>query len=184
MTEVFEVPSERQEPRWLRALSSVSKSLNKAAATLAALVLVAMISLILIEVVMRMFSRSTNMTDVLVGHGLAAITFLSMPWALESSSMIRVNFLRRMATGFWKILLDIVAIVSTMMIASVLVFYASKSMVRNFETGRLSQHYFPIPLWIPEAIFVVGMALLLLQLLVRLARLLTVGVTYEPDLEL
>lgn len=150
----------------------------------AVLILVGMISLIIIEIGMRFFSRSTNMTDALVGHGLAAMTFLSMGWALESSSMIRVNFVRRMAAGFWKSALDFIAITSTMFISGLLIFYAWRSMVRNLETGRLSEHYFPIPLWIPEAILIAGFALLFLQLVVRLARLLAVGVTYEPDLEL
>lgn len=182
---IQDIPREqRKNPVWLTVLTRVSSTLNRASAVIAVLILVAMITLIMVEIVMRFFSRSTNMTDVLVGQGLAAMTFLSMAWALESSSMIRVNFLRRIATGIWKLILDFIAITSTMVMSGILIAYGWRSMVRNVETGRLSEHYIPIPLWIPEAIFVAGFALLVLQLAVRLGRLLAVGVTYEPDLEL
>ena len=39
----------------------------------------------------------------------------------------------------------------------------------------LSQHFVPIPLWIPESFFLVGLTLILMQIAVRLLRLIAVG---------
>lgn len=173
-----------QSPAWFTALRTVSSGLNRIGATIAAVMLVGMVLLILTEVGLRFFSRSTYMTDVLVGYGLAASTLLSMAWATERSSMIRVTIVRRNANRPWKWMLDLFSILSTMFMSALLVFYGYLSMARNFVGGRLSEHFVPIPLWIPDAIFLFGFGLLILHLLVRLIELFTDGVSEESELEL
>ena len=54
-------------------------------------------------------------------------------------------------------------------------------MTKLFARGSVSQHYLPIPLWIPEAIFLAGLLLLALQLVVRALRLATGGVHDADD---
>jgi TRAP-type C4-dicarboxylate transport system permease small subunit len=172
------------EPAWLVRLSELSSLLNKMAAFMAAVALLGMVALILLEIVLRLFGYSTYMTDVLVGYGVASITFLAMAWALESSAMIRVSLVRRNVGSQAKIALDIFAALSTLFATGLFVIYGWRSMIRNFNSGALSQHYVQIPLWIPDAIFVIGMALVALQLIVRLLRSFAVGVVEEPELEL
>lgn len=165
-------------PTWLKLITSLSSTLNKIAASIAAILLVLMVALILIEIVLRFFSLSTFMTDVLVGYGAAAITFLALGWTLEQGSMIRVNaFTQRLnhrssqiAAGF--------SIFSTLVLVSYLIYFEWSSVIKLFSRGRKSEHYFQIPLWIPETIFLVGLILLALQLIVLALRLI---VTDQQD---
>lgn len=177
-------PAEGRDPAWLALISSLSSVLNRAAAVIASIILVAMISLILVEISMRLFSRSTHMTDVLVGYGVAFITFLSMAWALESSAMIRVSVVRRIAGRAAKWAMELFASLTTLALMGFFGFYAFQSLSRNLKSGALSQHYVQVPLWIPDAVFFTGLALVALHLLVRALRLLAVGLVDEPELEL
>lgn len=54
-------------------------------------------------------------------------------------------------------------------------------MVRNYLGGRMSEHYFQIPLWIPGAIFIVGFVAMIIQLGVRLIGLLLERPSRETD---
>lgn len=179
-----EAVAEPRDPAWLTLLANLSSALNRVAAVAASLVLVAMISLILVEISLRLFSLSTHMTDVLVGYGVACITFLSMAWGLESSAMIRVGVVRRIASPSAKWAMELFSCAATLALMAFFGFYAFQSMSRNLSNGSLSQHYVQIPLWIPDAIFFSGLALVALHLLVRMLRLFAVGLVDERELEL
>jgi TRAP-type C4-dicarboxylate transport system permease small subunit len=176
--------SERQDPAWLALLAGLSSALNRVAAVIASIVLLGMIGLILVEISMRLFSRSTHMTDVLVGYGVAFVTFLSMAWGLESSAMIRVGVVRRIVGPASKWAMELFSAVATLALMAFFGFFAFRSLARNLESGSLSQHYVQIPLWIPDAVFFTGIALVVLHLLVRTLRLFAVGLVDEPELEL
>lgn len=172
------------EPRWVGFVAAVSSGLNRIAALLAAFLLVLMTCHILLEIVLRFFSRSTYMADALVGYGVAAITFLALGWALEKGSMIRVSVVtqrlpRRLAWGA-----EMFAVLTTGWVAWFLATYQWRSVFRSFERGTVSEHFLPIPLWIPEAFFLIGLLLVLLNLVVRFLRLVTVGLTEESKLVL
>ena len=163
-------------------VASVSSRLNALAAAIAAVLLVLMTSLILIEIGLRFYSLSTFMTDVLVAHGLAAITFLAMAWALEKGSMIRVSVLTRRMPRRMRPWAEGFALVCSLAAFAVLFYYQWNLLLRDFARGTTTQHMLPIPLWIPESIFLIGLSLLILQFFVRLLRLLTSGLDDEATL--
>nr|WP_277347905.1 TRAP transporter small permease subunit [Salipiger mangrovisoli] len=140
--------------------------------------------LILLEICMRMFSTSTYMADVLVGFGVAAITFLAAPWALEEGAMIRVTALTDMLSGPVRWIVEAFALGSSAAIMWFLAIHQWKTVAKLFERGSVSEHLIPIPLWIPESFFFVGLVLLLLQMLVRALRLVLVGHAEERALTL
>lgn len=172
----------RAEPAWLRLLGLASSSLNRAAAIVAAVLLVAMVGLILLEIVLRYFSRSTFMADALVGHGVAATTFLALGWALEKGTMIRISVLTRRLPPAPRHVAEAFTIVATEALIVGLIYFQWRTVSKLWVRGSVSHHHFPIPLWIPEAIFLVGLALLAIQLLVRLCRLLALGLEREEQL--
>lgn len=176
--------NERRAPGWVNLVARVSSRLNTLAAILAAVLLVLMTGLILVEIGLRFFSRSTFMTDVLVAYGLAAITFLAMAWALEKGSMIRVSVLTRRMPGWMRPWAEGFALVSSLAAFGILLVYAWQILARDFMRGTTTQHMLPIPLWIPEGIFLIGLFLLFLQFFARLLRLLTVGQDEEATLVL
>jgi len=132
-----------------------------------------MTALILVEIVLRYFSYSTFMADALVGHGVAAITFLAMGWAMESGSMIRVRLLHNAVGQRVKWFLEFFAIIVTLMLMVFLFRFEWKIFARDWSRGTVSEHYLPIPLWIPDSFFLIGLFFVALHLIVRLMRLVT-----------
>ncbi len=172
----------RTEPRWLVLIAKASSTLNKCAAALAALLLVLMTAHILFEIVLRFFSQSTFMVNTLVAYGVAATTFLAMPWALEQGSMIRVSVITQTLAPRLRWVTEIFAVVVTALLVALLATYQWESVFQLFERGRTSSDIIPIPLWIPEAIFLVGLCLIFIQLCVRFLRLMTIGLTGDSEL--
>jgi len=168
----------------IRRLAALSTALNQVAAGAAAILLILMVALILVEIALRFYSHSTFMADALVGYGVAAITFLALGWALEKGTMIRVSVVTQRLSPKARWCADAFSIVCAEALVLFLMFYEWRSIVKLWRRESVSQHYFPIPLWIPESIFFAGLALLALQLLVRLCRLATPGREEEASLTL
>lgn len=177
-------PDRTDDPVWLAAIARVSTSLNRTAAVVSAALLVAMTLLILLEICMRMFSNSTYMADVLVGFGVAAITFLAAPWALEEGAMIRVTALTDQMSGVLRWIFEAFAISTSAGIMAFLAIHQWAAVTKLFSRGSVSEHLVPIPLWIPESFFFVGLVLLLLQMVVRAIRLVVLGHADESALTL
>lgn len=177
-------PNRNDDPAWLAAISRISTILNRTAAVISAALLVGMTLLILLEICMRMFSTSTYMADVLVGFGVAAITFLAAPWALEEGAMIRVTALTDQLSGVLRWIVEAFAISTSAGIMAFLAIHQWSAVTKLFARGSVSEHLIPIPLWIPESFFFVGLALILLQMVVRAIRLVVVGHTDEHALTL
>lgn len=172
------------DPGWVRIIAAFSSRLNRIAAAIAAVLLVLMVGLILIEIVLRFFSRSTFMADALVGHGVAAITFLAVGWALEQGSMIRVSVLTSRLGSVAGFVAEAFSVVLVEMLVLGLMFFQWRAVAKLWKRGSTTEHYLPIPLWLPEAIFFIGLSLLALQLLVRLCRLLATGRATEAQLKI
>lgn len=172
------------EPGWLRLFASLSSALNRIAAGVAAILLVLMVGLILVEIVLRFFSRSTFMADALVGHGVAAITFLAVGWALEQGSMIRVSVVTSRLGSVAGFFAEAFSVVLAEILVLGLMVFQWRAIVKLWSRGSTTEHYLPIPLWIPEAIFFAGFFLLALQLLVRLCRLLATGRASDAGLKI
>lgn len=115
------------------------------------------------------------MTDVLVGHGVAAITFLALGWTLEQNSMIRISAITQRLPKYPRFAAELFSVVAAGWLIVWLMYFEWRAIAKLWTRGTTSEHYLPIPLWIPEAFFFVGLALLALQLLVRLLRLVTQG---------
>lgn len=177
-------PAVTDDPIWLSRIDALSATLNRAAAIIAATLLVLMTTLILFEISMRFFSRSTYMADVLVSYGVAAITFLAAPWALQEGAMIRVTVLTERMGERLRWASEAFVLLSVGYITWFLIAYQWKSVSKLFARGSTSQHLIPIPLWIPESFFLIGLCLILFQIIVRTLRLVAVGHAEERALTL
>ena len=173
-----------EDPAWLRPLATLSSWLNVVAAACAAVIVTLMTLLILVEIVLRFFSRSTFMTDSLVAYGVAASIFLALSWTMEKNGMIRVLMLHHAVPKSVQWIFELFCIVSAIAVNAVLMSYVWRQMAKDFVRGTMSGHYYPIPLWIPNAIFVVGLALLMLHMAVRLCRFFVHGVPNEREVVL
>ncbi|WP_299651165.1 TRAP transporter small permease subunit [uncultured Jannaschia sp.] len=174
MSEVTQMTDRRGAAvRVIDTIARTSTLLNRLAAGIAACLLVLMTLHILLEIGMRFFDRSTFMADALVGYGVAAITFLALAWALEEGSMIRVSVLTQTLPPQAALAADHFASLATLTLTLFLASHQWQSVAKLWARGSTSQHYLPIPLWIPEAIFLAGLVLLALQLVARILKRLS-----------
>jgi TRAP-type C4-dicarboxylate transport system permease small subunit len=155
----------------VQVLQTVSLGLARVAAWAAAAVLVGMVVHILWEIALRaLFYSSTFVLDEFVGYGVAATTFLALPYALERGDLIRVNVLLNVLeeNGWARRLVELACIASTLWVVGLVIAYFWRSVTRNWTRGTVSSSIAEVPLWIPEGLMLVGLAIFWLHLLVYL----------------
>lgn len=161
----------------IRFADRLAQLLGFAAAAVAAVILAAMASFIIVEIVLRnLFGTSTNVMDELVGYGVGAMTFLAMAHTLRNGAMIRVHLVRSALSDGGRRVLEMICVLLTFAGFCVVALYFTRSMIRNFNEGAVSSSVAEVPLWIPDAALLVGLVLLLLQLATYFARL-----ALDPD---
>lgn len=141
-----------------------------------AAILVAMVAHIILEIVLRGFFRtSTFVLDEYVGYGVAAMTFLSLAYAFEEGSLIRVNLVLVRLRGRLRRIVECFCVVATLGVTVFVATFFWRSVKRNWDRGAVSESMAETPLWIPEALVFAGLALFAVQLLAYLLRLLGGG---------
>jgi TRAP-type C4-dicarboxylate transport system permease small subunit len=156
-------------------LEAISLWLARTAAWIAALVLVGMIGHILYEITLRaLFSSSTFVLDEFVGYGVAATTFLALPYAFERGELIRVNLLLNALdqASLARRLVEFLCVTATLWVIAFAIQYFWHSVSRNFARGTVSSSVAEVPLWIPEGLMLLGLAIFCFHLLVYLLRIL------------
>ena len=155
----------------VRAFQAAVSGISRGAAVVAAAVLVLMVLHILLEIVLRgFFASSTFVLDEFVGYGVAAMTFLSLGYALEQRALIRVQLLLVRTPPPARRGLEIVAAALTLGLSLFLIAHFWRSVSRNWSRGAVSQSIAEIPLWIPEGLVLLGLVLFALQLFAHLLR--------------
>lgn len=149
--------------RLVMTVQHVAWACSRAAAVVAAALVVAMTGHILLEIVLRLLGRSTFVLDEMVGYAVAGATFLSLGYAFEHSSLVRVGLLIERLSGPKRRALELLCGVVTCAITAGIARVIAKTALRSFERGRTSSSVAEIPLWIPEAICAVGLSIFALQ---------------------
>ena len=150
--------------------------ISRYAAYVSAAILVGMVGHILLEIVLRsFFNTSTYVLDEFVGYGVAAMTFLALGFALEEGSLIRVNILLIRTSGRLRRILELVCVGSTLVLACYLLFYFWRNWKRDWDRNAVSESIAEVPMWIPEGLVVVGIALFIVQLFAYLLRVASGG---------
>ncbi len=146
--------------------------LSHAAGVVSAALLIGMVLHILFEIVLRaFFSSSTFVLDEFVGYGVAAMTFLSLGYALNEGALIRVNILLARTGGRARIALEIFSVSVTLAMTVFIAVYFWRSVARNWRRGAVSESIAEVPLWIPEGLVLAGVVLFAIQLAAYLLRL-------------
>lgn len=138
-------------------------ALSQAAAVCATLLVVGMTLHILLEIVLRLLDRSTFVLDEMVGYGVAGATFLSLGYAFEHSSLVRVGLLVERLKGRPRRAMETACGIVVLLVTTQIAWSFAKTAMRSFERGRTSSSIAEIPLWIPEAVCAVGLGIFSLQ---------------------
>ena len=149
-------------------LECLSSLLAKTAAYISAIIMVEMALHILLGIVLRtFFRRSTYVLDEFVTYSVVSITFLCMAYTLQHNKLIRVELFISKASGGWQKGLELFGNIIALLLSCCFVYYFwIKIFWRDFTRQRVSNSIAEVPLWIPEAIALVGFSLFILQLVV------------------
>ncbi|AVL71402.1 TRAP transporter small permease [Oligella urethralis] len=124
---------------------------------------------IIVEIVLRsVFSSSTYVLDEMVGYGVAAMTFLSLGYAFRHLALIRVGILSSIVKSKQiKKYLELFCVTIGIFASYFILKYFYLSVLRHFARGSRSETIAEVPLWIPETLVCIGLAIFMLELVRR-----------------
>lgn len=138
-----------------------------AAAAIAAAIMILMIGHILLEIVLRsFFDSSTYVLDEFVGYAVASMTFLTLAYALNDGSLIRVNLVLGRLNRKSRRAVEVGSSSLAFVVFLYILFFFFRSWIRNWDRGTVSGSIAEVPLWIPEGIVLIGLTIFVLQLFV------------------
>ena len=173
-------PLVHQRPRSFRieAMKAFQNSvffISRAAAVLAALIIVYMVCHILLEIFVRsVYSTSTFALDELIGYSVAACAYLGLGYTLEKGGLIRVNLVLAKDDPLSRCrkIIEILCCIGTLMAMGLPLWYFARSIIRKYESGYTSGTMLNAEQWIPESFLLAGLIIFWLQLLAYLLRVL------------
>ncbi len=147
--------------------------LSEFMAKLSALVLGLMTGLILLEIFLwNLFKKTTLIADEYSAYGLAALIFLGCGYTLKEKGHIRIelvlNLLPERLARFLKI---IAGLVSTLLLGYI-TWQLGRMTFSAWHYGSTSGTLTATPLWVPQALSVIGAAMFTLQMAAETVKLM------------
>lgn len=140
-------------------------AITRLAAATACLLLVGMVSMILYEIVLRtVFATSTFVLSEFVGYAISACTFLSLGYALEHGSLVRVSALLSLLKGRALRAAEFLCASLTLLPISAMIWFFWFRVERHWTRGTTSSSIAEVPLWIPEGAVLLALCVFWLQL--------------------
>ncbi|MEQ8443028.1 MAG: TRAP transporter small permease [Alphaproteobacteria bacterium] len=164
----------------IRIIDQTISRISRIAGGVAALLLVYIVVHIGYEIILRSaFSTSTFVLDEFVGYAVAAMTFLSLAYALNDGAIIRVDLVITRLGPRLRRWVEIFCILSSFSMAGFCAWWVGRDALRNWTRGSVSESIAEVPLWIPVGAVWLGLVLLMLQLFAYFLRVLSGGPLIE-----
>lgn len=149
-----------------RRLSGVANALSTVGAVLAGIVFVGMSLLVVVDVVLRnTIGRSTLIASEYSGYALAAMTYLSLAFTFREGAHIRITFVHDRLPPAIRRPAEVLLVAFAAVVTFVGVLSVREMVATSFERGTIAYTVARTPLWIPQGIVLIGLALLLVQLI-------------------
>jgi TRAP-type C4-dicarboxylate transport system permease small subunit len=143
----------------------LSDDLSNTMANISAVLLGLMTLLILIEIFLwNMFEKTTLIADEYSAYGLAAIIFMGAGYCLKEKGHIRITLVLGFLPGLVERIITFVATMVTTFFMGYLwwfLFKMVRSTLRYESTSGTLTH---TPLWIPQAVMLIGASCFFIQL--------------------
>jgi TRAP-type C4-dicarboxylate transport system permease small subunit len=150
---------------WLYRLSGVA----------AALCLIAILLLIVIQMIARWTGEVFPGAPQYAGYVMAAASFLAFANALNGGAHIRVSILLNAVPARIKLVLEVWCFAIATAVAAYFVYYAYWFVYWSWKFNEVSQAQDASPLWIPQSVMVIGGGILCIAFLDNLVSVLTRG---------
>jgi TRAP-type C4-dicarboxylate transport system permease small subunit len=155
-------------------LATAAAGLRGTAMVLSGAAVVLMMALVTFEVLLRTFAnRSTLVADEMAGYLLVAMTFLGLAPSLRGGAFIRIDTYRDRLRGGARRLLDVALVTAGLAYAVTVDWYLWELLAGSWRLGTTSIQVSRTPLWIPQAVMAVGGLLLIVELLLEMALVIT-----------
>lgn len=138
--------------------------------TLCQLVLVALMLLVSVSVVCRLFGIAFEVAEELAGYLLAAFTFLSLAGCAVHGAYHRVELLTTRLRPRPLRILQLGFVLVSLVATLVLDWYLLTFVIGSYQSGNVAPTQLATPLWIPQIVMPLGTTLLAFGLLVILGR--------------
>ncbi|NSY41018.1 TRAP transporter small permease [Leisingera sp. ANG59] len=157
-------------------------ALNRLAGGISALILVYIFGHIIYEIILRsLFDSSTFVLDEFVGYAVAAMTFLSLGYALNAGSLIRVDLAVSRLRGRARRWAELFCLAASFATSGYCAWWVGRDALRNWTRGSVSESIAEVPLWLPVGAVWLGLVLLMLQLLACFLRVAAGGEPINSD---
>jgi TRAP-type C4-dicarboxylate transport system permease small subunit len=145
----------------IETVNSGPSKIERGSEALCALFLITMIVLIGAEAIARnIFATSLQITDEVGGYLLVALTFLSMSVAEAHGAFHRVELiqsrLKRSAQLISQIVFDIISLAASLLVT----WQLARVAMNSWRSEDVAPTPLQTPLWIPQSVMSIGMALL------------------------
>lgn len=136
--------------------------LYRGCSALAALCLIIIATLILLQIAGRLFGFIIPSADDIAGYCMAASIFLALADTLRSGGHIRVTmFISWLPAPLLKVV-EFLNVSIGVLFSGYFAGYAIRMVWQTHQFGEISQGYLPIPLWIPQSLMALGLLVLFL----------------------
>jgi len=122
--------------------------------------LLAAAALVSVDVTIRkLFTLSVGGADELSGYAFAIGIAWAFPFALLRRANVRIDALYQHLPARLAAALDLVALIALAVFVTVLTRYAWEVVAGSWNLGALSNSQLKVPLWIPQGLWFLGLAL-------------------------
>lgn len=148
-----------------RRLMGVANALSLVGAIVAAAVFVGMTLLIVLDVVLRnTVGSSTLIATEFSGYALATMTYLSLAFTFREGAHIRISFLQDRLPLRVRRPLEVLTVAFVAAGTAMAILFVWRMVVTSFQRGTIAYTVARTPLYVPQSMILIGLALLLVQL--------------------
>jgi TRAP-type C4-dicarboxylate transport system permease small subunit len=152
-----------------RALRPWLDRLYDACGAIAALFLLALLAVIVLQMVARWSGQQFPGSTDYAGYCMAAASFFALAYALNHGAHIRVSLLLSQL-GRWRRAGELWSVGISAALACYFAYYAVKGVHVSYELNDISQGQDATPLWIPQLVMAIGGSVFALALVDRFLR--------------
>lgn len=146
--------------RWLDPALTLADRVGLRAVWIGGALLLASASLVSIDVTIRkLFGLSVGGADEISGYAFAIGVAWAFPFALLRRANVRIDALYQHMPARVAAILDLVALIALAVFVTVLTRYAWEVVAGSWNLGALSNSQLKMPLWIPQGLWFLGLAL-------------------------
>lgn len=131
---------------------------NERLAVVAGLLLLASVTVTILDIIARRVGLSLGGTDEFSGYAMAISTSWGISYALTCMAHVRIDLLRAKAAPLGRALLDAIAILALAGTALVIGYRVWPVLAKTLKSGATANTPLETPLWIPQSLWFAGWA--------------------------